>query len=267
VGAAAPTVGSYSAGVKSVFFDSIDGGSNVGYTQGIEGGTMYFTVTNGTVGNKFKFYFGTLGMGELTSPGHWRILGSSFVTLGSATTPSYGWSSESSLGFYRSGVSTIGLTFGALAFPSASLATPSIGFSSETSLGFYRSATSTVALSYGTFRAPELWVTSSGISIGNATAGGSLIPAISSTSSKVAAFIVQGSASSFTVVTWAAVQPGDQILTTIQPDAAVSSLSSGLVMHSHATTVGQFEFRLSNVSTLVQNQSSKTYYFVRISPF
>jgi hypothetical protein len=144
---------------------------------------------------------------------------------------------------------------------------PSIRFSSESSLGFYRSANSTLRQSYGTFwNAGPVW-SSSGISIGNSTAGGTLIPAISSTSSLVAAFVVQGSSSSFTVVTWAAAQPGDQILTTIFPDAAVSSMSSGIVLHSHCTVAGRVEMRLSNVSTLAQNQSSKSYVFTRISAF
>lgn len=108
---------------------------------------------------------------------------------------------------------------------------------------------------------------SSGISIGNATAAGSLIRGISSTSSLVAAFVVQPSASSFTRISWTGVQPGDQILTTIMPDAAQSSMSSGLVPWSHCTIAGFIEMRLSNVSTLAQNQSSKTYFFTRITPF
>ncbi len=57
------------------------------------------------------------------------------------------------------------------------------------------------------------------------------------------------------------------LLWVIASDAAVSSISSGLIPHSHATKAGQFEFRLSNVSTLVQNQSQKTWYFLRTSPF
>lgn len=107
----------------------------------------------------------------------------------------------------------------------------------------------------------------SGISVGNATAGGTLIPGISSTSSLVAPFVVQPSASSFTIVTWTAAQPGDHILVTPHPAGTVSSLSSGLVAHSHCTQAGQVEFRLSNVSTLAQNQSQRTWYFTRISPF
>ncbi len=89
---------------------------------------------------------------------------------------------------------------------------------------------------------------------------------LSSISSQVAAFVVQGSASSFTIVTWADVQPGDQILTTLFAGAAVSSISSGLVAHSHCTQAGQIEFRLSNVSTLALNQSAKTWVFTRINP-
>lgn len=145
---------------------------------------------------------------------------------------------------------------------------PTLGFISETSLGLFRSGNSTIRQSYGTFwvNGGAVWA-GSGISIGNATAGGTLIPAISSTSSLVAAFVVQPSASSFTVITWAAAQPGDQILTTVMQSGAVSSLSSGLVLHSHCTQAGQIEFRLSNVSTLAQNQSSRTYFFTRVTPF
>lgn len=119
--------------------------------------------------------------------------------------------------------------------------------------------------SSATIYGKDIW--GSGLSIGNSTAGGTLIPAISSTSSLVAAFVVQGSASSFTRITWAAAQPGDIILTSPFPDAAQSSISSGLVVHSHCTVAGFIEMRLSNVSTLVQNQSSKSFVFIRISPF
>lgn len=104
----------------------------------------------------------------------------------------------------------------------------------------------------------------SGFSVG---VGGTVIPAISSLSSKIGAFVVQPSASSFTVVTWAAVKAGDVIQVTPFNPGAVSSLSSGIVAHSHCTQNGQIELRLSNVSTLAQNQSSMTWYFVRTSPF
>ena len=111
--------------------------------------------------------------------------------------------------------------------------------------------------------ATNLWASS--LSVGG---GGTAIPAISSMSSKIPAWVVQPSATSFTVISWPAVKNGDIILMTPFGDAAASSLSSGIIFKlSHATINGRFEFRLSNNSTLVQNQSSKTWYFTRISPF
>lgn len=81
--------------------------------------------------------------------------------------------------------------------------------------------------------------------------------------SLVAPFVVQPSASSFTLITgWAAVAPGDLVQVFPLPVGTVSSLSSGLVAHSHCTIAGQVEFRLSNVSTLAQNQSARTWVFV-----
>jgi hypothetical protein len=112
-----------------------------------------------------------------------------------------------------------------------------------------------------------LWATS-GLSVGDGTVGGTRIPGISSTSSLVAAFVVNGSSSSFTIITWAAVRANDQILVTpTSLNGAVSSLSSGIAAHSHCTQNGQVELRLSNVSTLAQNVSTKTWFFTRISPF
>jgi len=92
-------------------------------------------------------------------------------------------------------------------------------------------------------------------------------PQFSTLSASVGAFVVQGSASSFTIVSWLAARPGDIYLTGPLLGAAVSSVSSGLVPWSHCTLAGQIEFRLSNVSTLVQNQSAQTWGFVRISMF
>lgn len=151
--------------------------------------------------------------------------------------------------------------FGLLSIASDGVSvSPPYAFSSETSLGLYRSAASTLAQSYGTFSA-------SGASFNNLSVGGGAIPAISSTSSLIAAFVVQGSASSFTIVTWAAVKKYDQILSTVGTHAQLSSLSSGIVLHSHCTQDGQIEVRLSNVSTLAANVSSKTYFFTLIRPF
>ena len=106
-----------------------------------------------------------------------------------------------------------------------------------------------------------------GASLDTVSTTSNVAPQFSSTSSLVAAFIVQGSASSFTVVTWAQARPGDVILTSPILGAAVSSVSSGLVPWSHCTVAGQIEFRLSNVSTLVQNQSAQSWGFIRIGIF
>lgn len=80
----------------------------------------------------------------------------------------------------------------------------------------------------------------------------------------VVAHVVQGSASSFTVAVDAAVQKGDILIPNPFGGAGVSSISSGLVWTSHCTQNGQFEFRYSNVSTLVQNQSAQTFNIARI---
>lgn len=95
---------------------------------------------------------------------------------------------------------------------------------------------------------------------------GYAIPAISSTSSSVGVWVVQGSSSSFTVVTWTNARPGDVIITSPNGGAGASSVSSGLVPWSHCTQAGQVEFRLSNASTLVQNQTAQVWNFIAIRP-
>lgn len=100
----------------------------------------------------------------------------------------------------------------------------------------------------------ELWASS--ISQG----GQQFTGGISLTSFNVVAQVVQGSASSFTVcATLPQVRKGDILIPNPFGGAGVSSISSGLVWTSHATQNGQFEFRYSNVSTLVQNQSAQTF--------
>jgi hypothetical protein len=111
----------------------------------------------------------------------------------------------------------------------------------------------------GTISAGTVWAST-------VSYGGFSQPVMSSTLSLVAPFVVQGSASSFTIITWAAATPGDHILVSPLIGGAVSSISSGLVAHSHCTLAGQIEFRLSNVSTLAQNQSTRTWVFTRITP-
>lgn len=194
-------------------------------------------------------------------------------STGQSLSPVFTFSSETSLGFYRSAASTVRQSYGTLSVPGLAASTLSAdalnvaGATTLSALSATAAQFSSTVSSANTLRVGgQSWL-GSGVSVGSAGNGGSLIPAISSTSSLVAAFVVQGSASSFTVITWAAVQPGDQILTTVMQSAAVSSLSSGIVLHSHCTVAGQFEMRLSNVSTLAQNQSSRSYLFTRITPF
>jgi hypothetical protein len=119
-------------------------------------------------------------------------------------------------------------------------------------------------ISTGTYGLSAATIIASAISVG---IGGTMIPVISSMSSKVGAFIVAGSSSSFTGIAWPNVAIGDIIVVGVIQSAAVSSISSGLVPHSHVTVANQIEFRLSNVSTLVQNQSAQTWVFTRIRPF
>lgn len=100
---------------------------------------------------------------------------------------------------------------------------------------------------------------------GNSGYTGTAVQAISTTSTAMPAMVVQGSASSFTIFVWPAVRANDWVGVTVGTGGGVSSLSSGLVFHSHCTQSGQCEVRISNVSTLVQNQSAQTLHFYRIS--
>lgn len=119
--------------------------------------------------------------------------------------------------------------------------------------------------SAGTTKSADVWT--SRLSVGGSSSGytGTQLLAFSFTTVVVPAHVVQGSASSFTVFVWPAVRVGDAILCTPMANPGVSSISSGLVLHSHCTQNGQCEFRYSNVSTLVQNQSAQTIGFYRWS--
>ena len=167
---------------------------------------------------------------------------------------------------------------GAISAQSAGVSrSPSFTFESERSLGFYRSAASTIALSYGTLSLPAgVSLTGGVVAADDSTFSGSItvadsgytgtaMKAFSFTTVVVPAHVVQGSASSLTVFVWPAVRVGDLIFPTLMGNAGVSSLSSGLVMHSHCTVAGQCELRYSNVSTLVQNQSAQTWGLYRFS--
>lgn len=136
------------------------------------------------------------------------------------------------------------------------------GFSNVSVMGRLWAGSTISASAYssaGTIQGNAIWASSFSL-------GGFNLPVMSSTSSLVAPFVVQGSASSFTIITWTAAQPGDQIIVTPAATTTVSSMSSGLVAHSHCTQAGQIEFRLSNVSTLAQNQSTRSWIFTRIAP-
>ena len=76
--------------------------------------------------------------------------------------------------------------------------------------------------------------------------------------------VVNGSSSSFSIFVWPASRVGGAI--SVYPQGGgVSSLSSGLVLHSHCTQAGQVEVRWSNCSTLVQNQSAVSYHFYQMT--
>jgi len=152
---------------------------------------------------------------------------------------------------------------------------PAYQFESERSLGFYRSAASHIATSSGATLVSRISaigvVQSAGANLtGTLTVQasgytGTALNAISFTTCVVPAMVVQGSASTFTVFVWPAVKAGDFIMVTPDSNPGVSSVSSGIVMHSHATKDGQCELRYSNVSSLVQNQSAQTIRWLRIS--
>src|SRR5688572_5455975 len=97
------------------------------------------------------------------------------------------------------------------------------------------------------------------------TAFGDIKLTLGGTSVAVAAMVVNGSATSFVVIPWVVVVRSDVVATSPAGGAGVSSVSSGLVPWSHCTQSRQVEFRLSNVSTLVQNQTAQTWNLVRFS--
>ena len=170
-------------------------------------------------------------------------------TDGQSVSPAYQFESERSLGFYRSAASHIAVPSTATLVSRIS-ALGSAAFAGGSFSGSVSHGTSTFS---GT-----ITVASSGYT-------GTAINAMSFTTCAMPAHVVQGSASSFTVFVWPAVRIGDFILVCPDNNPGQSSLSSGLVLHSHCTLAGQCELRISNVSTLVQNQSAQTLRWLRIS--
>lgn len=155
---------------------------------------------------------------------------------------------------------------------------PTHTFESERSLGWYRSAASTMAASYGTVDLSATIVTMGATSNRTSTFSGSItvaasgytgtpLMAFSAVSCAMPAQVVQGSASTFTILVWPAARANDFIGVTVGTGVGISSLSSGLVFHSHCTVAGQVEIRISNVSTLVQNQSAQSLFLYRLSAF
>jgi hypothetical protein len=85
------------------------------------------------------------------------------VPDGSAILPPVCYSSESSLGLYRSAASTLALSYGQFSVPDGSAILPSVRYASEASLGIYRSAASQLAHSYGTLNSTGFKMAAAGI--------------------------------------------------------------------------------------------------------
>ena len=171
-------------------------------------------------------------------------------TDGQSVSPAYQFESERSLGFYRSAASHIAMPSTAT-FVSrfSALGTPQFDGADFTG--------GTTSLGTSTF--------SGTVTIASSGYTGTVINAMSFTTCAMPAFVVQGSMSSSTVFVWPAARIGDFILVAPDNNPGVSSISSGLIFHSHCTQAGQVELRISNVSTLVQNQSAQTLRWLRIS--
>ena len=149
------------------------------------GGTLAVT---GVVTNTDKVLFpsGTeadpaIGFSSETSLGLYRSaasivamtgIGQFSVADGTEALPSLGFESEASLGFYRSAASTIAVTgIGELLVADGTEALPGLGFESEASLGFRRSAASVVVMENGELQIADGGLTVSSI-ITSTDAGG-----------------------------------------------------------------------------------------------
>ena len=170
-------------------------------------------------------------------------------TDGTSVSPAYTFESEASLGFYRSAASQI-------AVPStATLVSRFSALGSPLFAG--ASFAGSISAFTSTFSGAQT-IAASGYT-------GTPVYAMSFTTCVMPIMTVQGSASSFTVFVWPAARIGDFIQVCPDNNPGQSSLSSGLVLHSHCTLAGQVELRLSNVSTLVQIQSAQTLRWLRIA--
>lgn len=230
-----------------------------------------------------------------------RFLGTCLGQDGAALAPADAFSSETSLGFYRSANSTLRVSYGtfwpvtiwvdsglSMIGSTASVSGLNVASTASTA-GLNVSSTGTLASLYVTSTiscsgltvssiatvsrlsslvsvlATALW--GSGLSIGNATAGGTLIPGISSISSKMPITVVQASGSSLYTVTWTGVQAGDQILDTTYASTVASAVSAGLIVQSTCTIANRFEVRFTNTTPSIVTQSAQTWAFTRVTPF
>lgn len=132
----------FAIGVNSTPAFGVDDGTVVSWRMFFQNSSgandaIIFSHSSANGGVADKFSFDSTGAAALGS--------------GVATNPGMGYISERSLGWYRSGVSRLGLSYGQLSIPDGSNTTPSIGLSSATSIGFYSSGAQTIAQSLGTF--------------------------------------------------------------------------------------------------------------------
>ena len=85
--------------------------------------------------------------GTLTVTGVVTNTAKVLLPSGTEADPALGFSSEASLGLYRSAASIVAMTgIGQFSVADGTEALPSLGFESEASLGFFRSAASTIAM-------------------------------------------------------------------------------------------------------------------------
>lgn len=98
------------------------------FDSGVE--TVYQNIWDESAGTFLASYYGD---SRATMRAHRFLAGA-----GTAGTPSYAFSSETSLGWYRSQASAMALSYGTLTVPDGTSDTPSYTFTSGTTVGIYR---------------------------------------------------------------------------------------------------------------------------------
>lgn len=131
-----------------------DGLGNVGASLRLQSSTAvpwWGVGMSGAAGsNATHLFFASFNQSSWLNVLRMSVEGQLLTQTGTSLLPPYAISSESSLGFYRSGASRLGLSYGQFTIPDGSNTTPSIGLSSATSVGFYSSGVQTIAQSLGT---------------------------------------------------------------------------------------------------------------------